>query len=141
MIKRIMFFPTIIAALILLTSCADMQTLIKQQEEKLADNNVLINSLRSQLQSCQNDLAISQAQCSEQLRKIATEDKQLLLREKQLREQLANDITLKNLEIEKLQGRLTLNVMDKRLSSLFYRCVGDAYLLVMVQLPLLFLLK
>jgi chemotaxis protein MotB len=113
MIKRIVTFPAIIAALIILTSCADMQTIIKQQEEKLADNSVLINSLTSQLQSCQNELAISQAQCSEQLSIIATEDKQLLLREKQLREQLANDITLKNLEIEKLQGRLSLKVMDK----------------------------
>jgi chemotaxis protein MotB len=113
MIKRIVTFSAIIAALIILASCADMQTLIKQQEEKLADNSVLINSLTSQLQSCQNALAISQTQCSEQLSKIATEDKQLLLREKQLREQLANDITLKNLEIEKLQGRLSLKVMDK----------------------------
>ncbi|ODS24975.1 hypothetical protein AB835_01405 [Candidatus Endobugula sertula] len=63
--------------------------------------------------ACENELAETRVQCDEQRVLQEAKDRQLLLREHELIEQLAQDIEAKNIEIERLRGYLTVKVMDK----------------------------
>jgi len=103
---RLTILLGIVVTMTILTACTNTTAI-------LAEKEALIETLDLEIQSCQNELSKTQTQCSAQLSKIEAEDKRLIAREKQLREQLAEDIELKNVEIEKLQGRLTVKVLDK----------------------------
>jgi len=119
-IKKVFVFPALIAAIVVLASCTNTRAIIAEKDAEIANNNALIaenNTLIDQLyrsiEFCEYELASTLEQCSEQLDQVEAEDRKLLAREKKLREQLAEDIVLKNVEIEKLRGRLTIKVVDK----------------------------
>jgi len=122
MISRYLFLQTprlailwimVMATMTILIGCTNTKAIIAEKNIQLNKKDTQIEELWSQIKSCQNELSQIQDQCSQQLSKIEAEDQKLLAREKQLREQLAQDIELKNVEIEKLRGRLTIKVVDK----------------------------
>lgn len=91
----------------------EKNVLLEEKEDSIFEMNVIIDELSENVVACENELAETRVQCDEQRVLQEAKDRQLLLREHELIEQLAQDIEAKNIEIERLRGYLTVKVMDK----------------------------
>ncbi len=109
-----MFNKLLMASIIIvLSGCTNYKAIIQEKDQQLAQNQQAMEELNAKLIACEQNMDTIAQQCRLQIAEIETEDDKLLARERELRQRLAQDIAMKNVEIQKLQGKLSVKVMDK----------------------------